>query len=222
MEFILMDFIIVESMTVTLAIILALMAGLAIPAGAWVSSVPTLRNLCRANDIDSFVSYFGGGALLSAIALVMVPHGMEHITVVPAFLAFLFGGLIFWQVDVRLKRSGSAASQFIGMLLDFIPEAILLGTAAAIDSPIIYLLAAMIALQNMPQGFASYLDMRSEERSNRKLWMFFLIVPLAGPLAAWLGFFQFAEHPGLTGQLILFCSGGILTSFSTASLPAPT
>ena len=197
-------------MTITLPLILALVAGLTIPAGAWISSLDKVRNLCRSKDIDSFVSYFGGGALLSAIALVLIPHGMENVSVVPASLAFLFGGLVFWQVDVRLKRSGSPASQFIGMLLDFVPEAILLGTAAAIDSPIVYLLAIMIALQNMPQGFASYLDMRSEKESNRKLWILFLLVPLAGPLAAWLGFGLFSAHPSLTGQLMLFCSGGIL------------
>lgn len=197
-------------MTLAPTLSLALLAGLAIPAGAWVSSIPPIRNACRANDIDSFVSYFGGGALLAAIALVLAPYGIEHTKVLPAAVAFLLGGLLFWQVNSRLKRSGSDASQFIGMLLDFVPEAILLGAAAAIGSPIVYLLAAMIALQNMPEGFAAFQEMRSPKGSNGRLWLMFLAVPLAGPLAAWLGFACLSASPALTGQVMLFCSGGIL------------
>lgn len=197
-------------MTLALPLTLTLLAGLAIPAGAWFSSIPPIRKACRAHDIDSFVSYFGGGALLAAIALVLVPYGIDNVTVFPAALAFLLGGLLFWQINSRLRRSGSTASQFMGMLLDFVPEAILLGTAAATGSPIVWLLAAMIALQNMPEGFAAYEEMRSRSGSNRKLWHMFLAVPLAGPLAAWLGFSWLSTDEALAGGVMLFCSGGIL------------
>ncbi len=197
-------------MTLALPLSLALLAGLAIPAGAWVSSIPSIRTACRSHDIDSFVSYFGGGALLAAIALVLVPYGIEHVTMLPASAAFLLGGLLFWQINSRLQRSGSTAAQFIGMLLDFVPEAILLGAAAATGSPIVYLLAAMIALQNMPEGFAAYQAMRNSSGSNRKLWLMFLAVPLAGPFAAWLGFTWLSANEALAGQVMLFCSGGIL------------
>lgn len=197
-------------MTLALPLLLSLVAGFAIPAGAWASSIPAIRNACRANDIDSFVSYFGGGALLAAIALVLVPYGIEHVTALPASMAFLLGGLLFWQINSRLKRLGSTASQFMGLLLDFIPEAILLGTAAATGSPIVWLLAAMIVLQNMPEGFAAYREMRSRSGSNRKLWFLFLAIPFAGPLSAWLGFSWLSANTALAGLVMLFCSGGIL------------
>jgi len=35
-------------------------------------------------------------------------------------------------------------------------------------------------------------------------------VPLAGPLAAWLGFTWLSANAALAGQVMLFCSGGIL------------
>jgi len=197
-------------MTLALTLSLALVAGMSIPAGALMSSRTSLRSLCLQHDMDSFVSYFGGGALLAAIALVLLPYGIEHVSVLAASFAFLIGGLVFWQLDVRLKRAGSTAAQFIGMLLDFVPEAMLLGAAAATGSNVVYLLTGMIALQNMPEGFASYHEMHQSDGSSLWLWMMFLTVPLAGPLAAWLGFCWLSTSTAVIGIVMLFCSGGIL------------
>lgn len=197
-------------MTLTLTLSLALVAGMAIPAGALMSSMVSLRSICLQHDIDSFVSYFGGGALLAAIALVLLPYGIEHVSVWSASVTFLIGGLVFWQLDSRLKRAGGTASQIIGMVLDFIPEALLLGAAAATGSKVVYLLAGMIALQNMPEGFASYHEMHDTGRSQGWLWPAFLAIPLVGPLAAWLGFSWLSTSTATIGVVMLFCSGGIL------------
>lgn len=197
-------------MTLASTLLLALAAGVSIPVGAFMSSWVALREFCFKHDIDSFIAYFGGGALLGAIALVLVPYGMENVAVLPAAAAFLIGGIVFWQLNSRLKRSGSTASQFIGMLLDFIPEAILLGAAAVTGSTIVFLLAGMIALQNMPEGFASYPDIQKSTGSNGWLWPIFLTAPLVGPLGAWLGFSWLSTSNGAVGMLMLFCSGGIL------------
>ena len=59
-------------MTLALTLSLALAAGMALPVGALTSSLVPLRSICLRHDIDSFVSYFGGGALLAAIALVLL------------------------------------------------------------------------------------------------------------------------------------------------------
>ncbi len=112
-------------------LVLAWMAGLSIPAGALVSSNVVLRNACLRMKLDSFVSYFGGGVLLAAIALVLIPRGIERTSVLSVGLAFGTGGLVFWQFSAWAKRTRNSASQFMGMLLDFFPEAILLGALAA-------------------------------------------------------------------------------------------
>lgn len=197
-------------MTLALTLSLALAAGMCIPAGALMSSRVSVRSICLQHDIDSFVSYFGGGALLAAIALVLLPYGIEHVSAIAAAFAFLMGGLVFWQLDSRLKRTGSTAAQFIGMLLDFVPEALLLGAAAATGSSVVYLLAGMIALQNMPEGFASYREMHEGAEPSRWLWLMFLAVPLVGPFAAWIGFSWLSTSTATIGVVMLFCSGGIL------------
>lgn len=194
----------------SLPVMLALMAGLSIPMGAVISSRPILREFCTRNGIDSFVSAFGGGALLAAIALVLVPHGVESSTLFTAPLAFLGGGLLVWGVTVYLRRVGGSAFQFMAMMLDFIPESIVLGASSAAGSGAGYLLAGLIALQNMPEGFASWHEMSCSRISRKRLVAIFLLVPLAGPLAALLGQAFLTSTPSALSFLMLFCSGAIL------------
>jgi len=189
---------------------LALVAGLSIPAGALMSSSSAVQSFCRRKELDSFMSYFGGGALLAAIALVLIPRGTEHLSVLLTSCAFALGGLTFWQFSSWATRTRNTASQFMGMTLDFVPESILLGVAAASGSSVAYLLAGLIALQNMPEGFAAYHEMRESGTSRGRLWVMFLSVPLLGPLAAWLGFVCFSLSEQLLGLFLLYCSGGIL------------
>jgi len=197
-------------MTLPVTLALAFLAGLSIPAGALASSHTRVRSVCMQHEIDSFVSYFGGGALLAAVALVLVPFGMVHAPVWGAASAFLLGGILFWRFSSWMKRKGNTASQFLGMLLDFIPEGIALGAAAATGSNTGFLLAALIALQNMPEGFAAFHEMRAGGIAPKKLWPVFFLAALAGPLAAWVGYACLSASNLTLGLLMLFCSGGIL------------
>lgn len=189
---------------------LAWMAGLSIPVGALISSNVALRNECLRLELDSFVSYFGGGALLAAIALVLIPRGIEQKSPLFVAIAFAAGGLLFWGFSAWTRRTRNSASQFMGMLLDFLPEAVLLGTFAASGSNAVYLLAGLIALQNMPEGFAAYHETQGAMGSRGRLLMIFLAVSLVGPLAAWVGFVFLSSSESVLAVIVLFCSGGIL------------
>lgn len=193
-----------------LTVVLALAAGLSIPIGAAMSANRRLRALCIQNELDHFVAAVGGGALLAAIALVLLPFGIEHTSIISASTAFLSGGVVFWLVSRWLGARGGAPSQFLGMLLDFVPESVALGASAATGSTTAYLLAVLIALQNMPQGFVAHHEMLAAKVPRAKLWLLFLLAPLAGPLSAFIGnAFLSANHWPLA-MLMLFCSGGIL------------
>ena len=114
-----------------LARVLALtwLAGLAMPAGALLGTVDSLRPNWLGNEFRHGVIAFGGGALLSAIALVLVPEGVEHLS--PATVAFWFaaGGVSFLGLDLLLASWNSPAGQLAAMLSDFFPEALALGAA---------------------------------------------------------------------------------------------
>jgi ZIP family zinc transporter len=196
--------------TLTVAIVLTSAAGAAIPLGGLISTNDTLRSFCLHHEIDSFILYFGGGALLAAIALVLIPYGMEHNSVPEVVIAFLLGSILLWQVDSYLKRKGNTVSVFMGMLLDYIPESIVLGAVMTTSAQTGYLLAVLIALQNMPEGFAALIEMRESRMSATKIWALFLAAPAVGPLSAWLGYAWLTGSSSIIGLLCIFCSGGIL------------
>lgn len=64
---------------------------------------------------------FGGGALLSAVALVLVPEGIAHLELLSASVFFIAGGLFFMFLDIFLNKIDTPASQLAAMLADFHP-----------------------------------------------------------------------------------------------------
>ena len=197
-------------MSLLSALGLALLGGASIPAGALISSIPTWRSFFSDREVDSFITYFGGGALLAAVALVLLPRGVEHSSVLLVSVAFSLGGLVFWRFSVYTQKSKTAASMFVGMVLDFFPEAILLGVAVAKGSSVAYLLALLIALQNLPEGFGAHKEMEKSGMPSKQLWALFFLAPLLGPLAAWIGYSWMSDSEHILKPLLVFCSGGIL------------
>lgn len=100
-----------------------------------------------------FIVAFGGGALVSAVALVLIPDGTSKLSTAPATLCFAAGGAFFYGLERYLSRLESSAGQLVAMLSDFIPEAIALGTAFAVGESTGLILALLMVLQNLFEGF---------------------------------------------------------------------
>jgi ZIP family zinc transporter len=128
---------------------LTLMAGLAMPLGAFLASIGKFKSQWFEAEFSHSMIAFGGGALLSAVALVLVPHGIAKLDPFIASSCLIGGGAAFMIIDIYLQRLDTPASQLVAMLLDFIPESIALGTAFAIGSKDAMLLAILITLQNL-------------------------------------------------------------------------
>ena len=76
----------------------------------------------------------------------------------------------------------------MGMIMDFIPEALALGAVFASDNQTGLLLALFIGMQNLPEAYNSFGDLRSSGFSpNKSLW---ILVPfsLIGVIAAVCGY----------------------------------
>jgi len=123
-----------------------LLAGLGMTVGA---ALACFKMRWINNEVQHGIVAFGGGALLSAVALVLVPEGMEHTTPFTACAFFILGGLCFMFLDIFLKKINTPASQLAAMVSDFIPESIALGAAFATGSNGAFLLAGLIALHIM-------------------------------------------------------------------------
>jgi ZIP family zinc transporter len=202
-----------DTYTLMLVVVSTLMAGLAMPAGALLARAEHIRSAVLKDELHHGMMAFGGGALLSAIALVLVPEGIESLEVVWVAVFFVAGGISFMCLDIILKKLNTPASQLAAMLSDFIPESIALGAAFSTGESSAFLLAGLITLQNFPEGFNAYNELRQRPSIRpRKVIIIFLLMSLLGPIAGVSGFIFLAESPQVVGAIMLFASGGILYS----------
>ena len=194
-------------------ILVTFLAGLAMPLGACIARFERIGADWLEQEFRHSVIAFGGGALLSAVALVLVPDGIAHLSPVQACCYFLLGALSFMGLDILLYKLDTPASQLAAMLSDFIPEAIALGAAFAIGSSSALVLALLIALQNIPEGFSAYRELSAKPafRAN-KLMMIFILMALLGPIAGISGYFWLSTRPEILAAIMLFAAGGILYS----------
>lgn len=204
-------------------VVLATLAGAAMPAGALLGRIEHLGPNWLDNELRHSVIAFGGGALLSAVALVLVPEAIPSSNALMIALAMILGGLFFGYLDAILSRSRGSVSQLIAMLADFVPESLALGAMFAIGGEGGVLLAILIALQNVPEGFNAFREMTASEdpdkirrgrvaqnmKAGTVLILFCLLVPL-GPAAGLVGHYWLAEHDAVLAFIMLFASGGIL------------
>lgn len=196
----------------TTLLLVSLMAGLAMPAGALMAFGRGFQPRWLEKELRHGVLALGAGALVSAVALVLVPEGIKDVSVITACICFVGGALAFMALDIYLAKTNTPASQLAAMLSDFIPESLALGTTAALGGSTL-LLGVLITVQNVPEGFNAYRQMRAKGRANRKkiVWLF-AAMALLGPAMSALGYFVLAEYPVIVSGIMLFAAGGILYS----------
>ncbi len=182
------------------------------PAGALLAAIEHIRPHWLEKEFRHSVLAFGAGALLSAVALVLVPEGIKHQAVIPAALWFIAGGFGFMLLDIILKKANTPASQLAAMLADFIPESVALGAAFSADPNTAILLAGIIALQNLPEGFNAYRELNPSGGSKWRLIISFSAMALLGPAAGLVGYVWLQQQPVIVSAMMLFAAGGILYS----------
>ncbi|EKE73760.1 ZIP family metal transporter [Gallaecimonas xiamenensis] len=193
------------------ALLLATLAGLPILIGGWLATFERFLPRWLDEELRHSVVAFGGGVLISAVTLVLVPQGMAALGFGWGSACFALGGLAFMGLDAWLARRGGSMAQLVAMLMDFVPEAMALGAMLTENTEVGLLLALLIALQNLPEGFNAFRELRQlgTLRSRRILALFALFV-LLGPLSAWLGHTFLSGAGGILGGIMLFAGGGIL------------
>lgn len=153
---------------------------------------------------------FGGGIIIAAVAFVLVPEGMNVLPLAPMAILFLTGAIIFFFLDRYIEKKGGTISQLLAMLMDFVPEAIALGAVFATDPNLGLLLAIFIGLQNLPESFNSYLDLRNSGYTSKKCLLILLFLSFSGVFAAISGYYLLSNMPQIAASLMLLSSGGIL------------
>lgn len=187
-------------------------AGACVLLGGIVASFEHIRSRWLEEELRHFLIALGGGILLGAISLVLVPTGVDSMhgssLTIPILLA---GGLAFFAIERALGLRRREAPQVMGMLLDSVPEAIALGSLVVLDMGSAPLLAVLIGLQNLPEGFNAFRELNAPQR--RSAWRTLLIMGAMvalGPVMGIAGYFLLSGHPAIIGAIMLFGAGGIL------------
>lgn len=187
-------------------------AGICIPLGGFIASFERIRPNWLEIEVRHFIIAFGGGILLGAVTILLVPEGVSGMGgSMIAILIILAGGVAFFLIERTLGLRRRETPQLMGMLLDYVPEAIALGGLVASNSPIAPLLALLIGLQNIPEGFNSYREIICANECSPKKTLFFMSkLVIIGPIAGLGGYYFLSEHQALLAAIMLFASGGIL------------
>lgn len=188
------------------------LAGACIPLGGLLGTIENLHPRWLKTEFRHFMIALGGGILLGSISEVLVPEGTASLNgSLWTVLFFLAGGCSFFLIERRLGLKRHETPQLMGMLLDYIPEAVALGGLIALGSNTAPLLALLIGLQNLPEGFNAYRELIPHNGNSPKktLWSMVLLVPI-GPICGLAGFYFLSDMPQILGAIMLFASGGIL------------
>jgi ZIP family zinc transporter len=187
-------------------------SGSCILVGGLIAKVERIRPLWLEQEFRHTIIAFGGGVLIAAIAFVLVPEGQDYFRSPKlGVLLFLLGGLLFMLLERHLSAKQRDLPQTIAMLLDFIPESLAMGGMFALGSMSAPLLAILIGLQNVPEGFNAYREILAVagDRKHRTLTIMFLMI-LPGPAAGIIGWYIAPSFPEFVGATMLVASGGIL------------
>ena len=182
-------------------------AGACIPVGAGLAAIRHIGPRWLEQEFRHFVIAFGGGVLVGAVALVLVPEGaarLPHPLVATALL--LAGGAAFMTMDRVQAARHRSAPQFIAMGADFLPESLALGGMFAAGADGAILLALLIGLQNLPEGFNAWRELSGNVRPGVALRRM-LLLALMGPVCGAVGWFWLADQDAILGAIMLFRRG---------------
>ena len=192
-------------------VILSLIAGSSIFLGAYLASKENIHRKWLESELHHGITALGGGALVAAIALVLIPEGLKYQPLWLSISSFAGGGIAAMSLDRYFAKRKDAVSQLMAMLFDYVPETIVIGAIFTKNYSEAILLTIIIFIQNLPESFSAYREIKhSKTMGTKKLLKTFFIISLTGPLFVGIGAFLFTDSEMLLGSLMTFCAGAIL------------
>lgn len=170
------------------------------PVRAALARIEGFRPRWPEDEFRHFVIAVGGGVLLDAVDLVPVPEGSERLTQpLATFAALLAGGFAFMAPDRFQAKRGRAAPQLTAMPAEFLPESLAPGGMFAAGADGAALLAPLIALQNLPEGFNAWRELVSGPFDQKTAQISIVLLAFVGPFFGAIGWFWLAGQDAVLG-----------------------
>jgi ZIP family zinc transporter len=181
------------------------------------------------------VMAFGSGVLISAVAFELVQeafdtsHGQGTVA-----LGLFAGSAVFFTGDTLIDRmggadrkhsggkqaDGSALAIVLGIVLDGIPESIVLGMTIVTGGAVSAAFLAAVAISNIPEAIAASAGLAKSGWTNAHVLGLWTLVSLVSGLAALLGFVAFdTASPRVVAFVLSFAGGAILTMLADTMMP---
>jgi ZIP family zinc transporter len=181
------------------------------------------------------VMAFGSGVLISAVAFELVEEAFDKEGGRGSVaLGLCAGSLTFYAGDSLIDRmggaerkdsggrqaEGSALAIVLGIVLDGIPESLVLGLTVVTSGSVSVAFLVAVALSNLPEAIAATSGLAQAGWAARRILGLWLLVALASGLAALLGFVVFdSASPGTIAFVLSFAGGAILTMLADTMMP---
>ena len=131
-------------------------------------------------------------------------------TVIGKIVAIVFPISAF----VALGFEHSVANMYLipvtAMATDFLPKSLALGGIFAAGADGAVLLAILIGLQNLPEGFNAWRELAAGPFNRRIALGLMVLLAFFGPVCGLIGWFWLADQGAALGAIMLFAAGGIL------------
>ena len=180
-------------------------AGVCMPIGAALARIERIRPQWLEDEFRHTLIAIGGGLLLGAVALVLVPEGVGRITSPVAAAALLLaGGVAYMAFDRAQAKQQRSTPQFAAMASDLVPECLALGGMFAANAEGAVLLAVLIGLQSLPEAFNAWRELATDDLSVRTA--FAMMAAIGAP-----------RPPLRVGRLVLACRPALHPGFGHAA-----
>jgi zinc transporter, ZIP family len=182
-----------------------------------------------------WIMAFGGGVLISAVSFELVEEAFDTSSGDRRVaLGLACGSLTFFAGDLLIDRmggderkrsggkqaEGSALAIVLGIVLDGIPESIVLGLTIVVSGSISAAFLVAVVLSNVPETIAATTGLAQAGWSRGRVLGLWLMVSVVSGLAAVFGFSVFdSAAPSTVAFVLAFAGGAILTMLADTMMP---
>ncbi len=207
-----------------------LLAGSSVLLGGWL----TLR-VRVSNRALGLVMGFGSGVLISAVAYELVGEASATADRGWAVALGLFTGCgLFFAGDVLVDRmgggdrksisggqaSGSGLAIVLGIVLDGIPESVVIGVGLLQGVGVSAAMLVAVFLSNLPEAIAATAGLMSSGWAKSRVMTLWVGVTVVSGLSSLAGYAFFQNASGNTIAFVLaFAGGAILTMLADTMMP---
>jgi zinc transporter, ZIP family len=197
--------------------------------GVLALSVPISRRVL------GLVMAFGAGVLISAVAYELVAEALETADDAWVLAAGLFAGCgVFFTGDAAIDRwggadrkrshggqaSGSALAIVLGIVLDGIPESIVIGLTLVEGGAISVAMVVAVFLSNLPEAVAATTGLATAGWAKSRIMWLWVSVALVSALASLTGYGLFGDASNdVVAFVLAFAAGAILTMLADTMMP---